>query len=48
MGDWDFADGLEGDALADALSSGGTAEDWAFVDAVDEEADEGEGNTDTV
>lgn len=40
MGDWDFLHGLEGQELQDAMSSGATSEEWAFVeaqDALDEE-----------
>lgn len=28
MGDWDFLYGLDGQELDDAISSGGTAQDW--------------------
>lgn len=35
MSEWDFADGLHGQELQDALSSGATAEEWAYIDAQD-------------
>ena len=34
MGDWDFLYGLEGQELIDAQSTGGTSEDWDYVDSV--------------
>lgn len=40
MGDWDFLHGLEGQELQDAMSSGATSQEWAFIaaqDALDEE-----------
>lgn len=32
MSEWDFLWGLKGQELEDAMSSGGTAEDWAYVE----------------
>jgi len=33
MGDWDFLWGLKGKELEDAMSSGGTKEDWEFLES---------------
>lgn len=33
MGDWDFLHGLSGQELDDAMSSGATAEQWAWLEA---------------
>ena len=33
MSDWDFLWGLEGQELLDAMASGGTADDWAYIEA---------------
>lgn len=32
MSEWDFLWGLSGQELEDAMSSGGTAADWAYVE----------------
>ena len=32
MSEWDFLWGLKGQELEDAMSSGGTAEDWDYVE----------------
>ena len=32
MSEWDFLWGLTGNALMDAMSTGGTAEDWAYIE----------------
>ena len=32
MSEWDFAFGLTGQALEDALSSGATYEEWAMIE----------------
>ncbi len=32
MSEWDFLWGLSGQALEDATTSGGTDEDWAYVE----------------
>jgi len=32
MSEWDFLWGLDGQELVDAMSSGGTQEDWKFVE----------------
>jgi hypothetical protein len=36
MGDWDFLHGLSGQELEDAMSSGATAEEWAWIEAQQE------------
>lgn len=33
MGDWDFLHGLSGQELEDAMSTGATAEEWAWIEA---------------
>lgn len=35
MGDWDFLHGLSGQELEDAMSSGATDEEWAWIEAQD-------------
>ncbi len=37
MSDWDFLWGLTGDELMDAMASGGTADDWAYIEEMDRE-----------
>ena len=32
MSEWDFLWGLEGEELMDAMSSGGTYDDWAYIE----------------
>jgi len=32
MSEWDFLWGLSGQELEDAMTSGGTADDWAYVE----------------
>ena len=32
MSEWDFLWGLTGEALMDAMATGGTAEDWAYIE----------------
>lgn len=32
MSEWDFLWGLTGEELEDAMTSGGTANDWAYVE----------------
>lgn len=32
MREWDFLSGLSGQELEDAMSSGGTASDWAYIE----------------
>ncbi len=40
MSDWDFLWGLEGDALMDAMSTGATAEEWAYIERMEEEKEQ--------
>ena len=40
MSDWDFLWGLEGEELIDAMSSGGTYEDWAYIDEIERKKSE--------
>ncbi|MGK0722025.1 hypothetical protein [Leucobacter sp. W1478] len=40
MSEWDFLHGLEGQELADAISSGATAEEWSMIDAQDADDEE--------
>lgn len=42
MSEWDFAFGLTGQELEDALSSGATAEEWALIEAQDERKNQGD------
>ena len=35
MSDWDFLWGLEGQELMDAMSSGGTYDDWAYIERME-------------
>lgn len=35
MSEWDFLWGLEGDELWDAMTSGGTEEDWAYIEKME-------------
>lgn len=35
MSEWDFLHGLEGQDLVDAMSTGATAEEWAWIEAQD-------------
>ena len=37
MGDWEFLHGLSGQELDDAMSSGATSEEWAWIEARDAE-----------
>lgn len=37
MSEWDFLWGLEGQALMDAMATGGTYEDWAYIERLDQE-----------
>lgn len=37
MSEWDFLHGLTGQELDDAMSSGATAEEWAWIEAHDAE-----------
>ena len=40
MSEWDFLWGLEGEELIDAMSSGGTYEDWAYIDEIERKKSE--------
>ncbi|WP_175525274.1 hypothetical protein [Microbacterium sp. cf046] len=43
MSEWDFLHGLTGQELEDAMSTGATAEEWAWIEAREsEEETEGE------
>lgn len=35
MSEWDFLWGLEGQELMDAMSSGGTYDDWAYIEQME-------------
>ena len=35
MSEWDFLWGLEGEELIDAMSSGGTDDDWAYIEEME-------------
>lgn len=35
MSEWDFLWGLEGQELMDAMSSGGTYDDWAYIERME-------------
>lgn len=35
MSEWDFLHGLEGQELVDAMSTGATSEEWAWIEAQD-------------
>lgn len=35
MSEWDFLWGLEGRELIDAMSSGGTYDDWAYIEKME-------------
>lgn len=39
MSEWDFLWGLSGQELKDAMSSGGTAHDWAYIDRIKRKAE---------
>jgi hypothetical protein len=39
MSEWDFLWGLSGQELEDAMSSGGTADDWAYIEAQERKAE---------
>ncbi|MGN1196404.1 MAG: hypothetical protein ACI4TA_02265 [Acetatifactor sp.] len=35
MSEWDFLWGLEGQELIDAMTSGGTYDDWAYIERME-------------
>ena len=37
MSEWDFLWGLEGDALMDAMATGATADEWDYIERMEEE-----------
>jgi hypothetical protein len=40
MSEWEFAHGLTGQELLDALSSGATEEEWAYIEAQEQQEEE--------